>query len=129
MAWPDAHPKVHDSSRPPASRQGRYSVAGGLVAEFDALGLTAAVRDLSRGGFAIGSDARIDLDSHHDVVLRCSSESTPAVPVRVAHITTDHRASTPVVGFQFLHPNAPRLRASLTTIVRTLGCLDDAPST
>jgi len=110
-------------------RRGRYLLKTGLVADFPILQLTAPVRDLSRGGFAIASPAPFQVDHQHQVVLRCAAESTPTVAVRVVHARPDDQPETFVVGFQFLDADRPRLRAAVTTIVRSLELLDEATST
>jgi hypothetical protein len=110
---------------PQTFRRGRYAVQSGLVAEFPSLRLTVPVSNLSRGGFAIRSHASFDPEQHHGVVLRCASDSTPMVTVRVAHARPDDRLATFVVGFQFLDADHARLRAAVTMIVRSLGLLDD----
>lgn len=110
------------------ARRGRYAVKGGLVAEFPSLRLTVPVSNLSRGGFAIASRSSFDSEQCHSVVLRCSADATPMVPARVVHARPDAKPATFVVGFQFLDADQPRLRAAMTTIVRSLGLLDATPS-
>jgi hypothetical protein len=109
-----------------ATRLGRYAVKDGLVAEFPSLKLTVPVSNLSRGGFAITSHSSFVPEQQHFAVLRCASESTPIVAVRVAHSRATDRPATYIVGLQFLDPDYPRLRGAVTTIVRSLGLLDDA---
>ena len=109
-------------------RRGRYVVSGGLVAEFAHLRLTLPVRNLSRGGFGVQSRSPFEPECVHDVVLRCAEQSTPMSRVRVVYANPAGGSGTLLVGFQFLDANHPRLRAAVTTMVRTLGCLDAGPS-
>ena len=118
--------RVQDVGEEPQSlRRGRYAIKSGLVAEFPSLQLTVLVSNLSRGGFAVASHSPFDTEQFHGVMLRCGADSTPLIMARVAHARPDARPATFVVGFQFLDPDQPRLRAAMTMIVRTLGLLDD----
>jgi hypothetical protein len=126
MALLNSLGRVLDAGQEPQTfRRGRYAVESGLVAEFPSLRLTVPVSNLSRGGFAIKSHSSFDPEQRHSVVLRGVSDATPVVTVRVAHARPDDRPATFVVGFQFLDADHARLRAAVTTIVRSLRLLDD----
>ena len=105
------------------TRRGRFLASGSVLAEFPDLQLTAPVRDFARGGFSITAVAPLAPERALATRLRCEAESTPLVDVRVVHVRPDTSPDVFVIGFRFLDPADPRLRASLTMILRTPGCL------